>query len=174
MHDLLSRFFQLALDAVHRYEGNVNQFLGDGFMALFGAPIAHEDHARRAVLAALHLRRRIDAWNGAEAGRRGARLAIRCGMNTGSVVVGAIGDNLRMDYTAVGDITNTAARLEEHAATGQIVISETTHRLVEGYCEVRYLGKLALKGEGGADAGLGSACRVRVGHPGSTWKSNAA
>ena len=147
MHELLSRFFQLALDAVHRYEGNINQFLGDGFMALFGAPIAHEDHARRAVLAALHLRRRIDAWNRAEAGRRGVRLAIRCGMNTGSVVVGAIGDNLRMDYTAVGDITNVASRLEGHATTGQIVISETTHRLVEGYCEARYLGTLALKGK---------------------------
>ena len=147
MHDVLNRFFKLALDAVHRYEGNVNQFLGDGFMALFGAPIAHEDHARRAVLAALELRRRIDAWNRAEAEQRDARVSLRMGMNTGTVVVGAIGDNLRMDYTAVGDTTNVAARLEGQATPGQIVISQTTHRLVEGYCRMRSLGPLALKGK---------------------------
>ena len=147
MHDVLNQFFKLALDAVHRYEGNVNQFLGDGFMALFGAPIAHEDHARRAVLAALELRRRIDAWNRAEVRQRDAPVILRTGLNTGMVVVGAIGDNLRMDYTAVGDTTNVAARLEAQAAPGQIVISQTTHRLVEGYCRMRSLGTLALKGK---------------------------
>ena len=147
MHDVLNQFFKLALDAVHRYEGNVNQFLGDGFMALFGAPIAHEDHARRAVLAALELRRRIDAWNHAEERRRDTRVTLRMGLNTGIVVVGAIGDNLRMDYTAVGDTTNVAARLEGQAGPDQIVISEATHRLVDGYCRMRSLGTLALKGK---------------------------
>src|SRR5207247_7440761 len=101
MHTLLSHFFELALNEVHRYKGTVNQFLGDGFMALFGAPVAHEDHARRAVLAALALQRCVAAaWPEDE------RPALRMGLNTGPVVVGAIGDNLRMDYTAIGDTTN--------------------------------------------------------------------
>ena len=147
MHGVLNRFFELALGAVHRYEGNVNQFLGDGFMALFGAPIAHEDHARRAVLTALELRRRIDAWHSAEERQRDARVMLRMGLNTGIVVVGAIGDNLRMDYTAVGDTTNVAARLEGQAESGQIVLSEATHRQIEGYCRTRSLGTLALKGK---------------------------
>lgn len=147
MHEVLNHFFKLALDAIHQYEGNVNQFLGDGFMALFGAPIAHEDHARRAVFAALELRRKIGAWNEAETRQREARITVRMGLNTGSVVVGAIGDNLRVDYTAVGDTTNVAARLEGQAAPDQIIISETTCRLVEGYCRLRSLGTLGLKGK---------------------------
>ena len=147
MHDFLNQFFKHALNAVHHYEGNVNQFLGDGFMALFGAPIAHEDHARRAVLAALELRRRIDTWNRADERQQDSPFTLRMGLNTGVVVVGAIGDNLRMDYTAVGDTTNVAARLEAQAAPDQIVISETTHRLVEGYCRMRPLGTLVLKGK---------------------------
>ena len=102
-------------------------------MALFGAPIAHEDHARRAVLAALELRRALDTYNTSQEQPEGVELAIRMGLNTGMVVVGAIGDHLRMDYTAVGDTTNVAARLEQEATPNQIVISETTHRLVEGY-----------------------------------------
>ena len=114
MHALLNRFFELALAEVHRYEGTINQFLGDGFMALFGAPLAHEDHARRAVLAARRhparaARPRRRRWRRR---RRRAR-SVRMGLNTGLVVVGKIGDNLRMDYTAVGDTTNVAARLEQ-------------------------------------------------------------
>jgi class 3 adenylate cyclase len=96
MHGLLSRFFELALGEIHRYEGTINQFLGDGFMALFGAPVAHEDHARRAVLAAVGLCKRL-AEHGAELGeRQGAELRVRMGLNTGLVVVGGIGDRLRM------------------------------------------------------------------------------
>src|SRR5687767_14303863 len=105
MHALLSRFFETALAEVHRYEGTINQFLGDGFMALFGAPLAHEDHARRAVLAALDLER--------TARERDLGVTLRMGVHTGFVVVGAIGDNLRMDYTAVGDTTHLAARLQQ-------------------------------------------------------------
>ena len=109
MHSLLNRFFDLALTEVHRYEGTINQFLGDGFMALFGAPLAHEDHARRAVLAALSIQRGVRDRQAEIAGATTATLAVRIGMNTGPVVVGKIGDNLRMDYTAVGDTTNLAA-----------------------------------------------------------------
>jgi class 3 adenylate cyclase len=143
MHTLLNNFFELALAAIHRYEGTINQFLGDGFMALFGAPIAHEDHARRAVLAALDIQRALHERRGADT----SSIQVRLGLNTGLVVVGAIGDNLRMDYTAVGDTTNLAARLQQVAAPGQLVISEATHRLVAGYCATQSLGVLSLKGK---------------------------
>ena len=122
MHTLLNRFFELALDAVHRYEGTINQFLGDGFMALFGAPIAHEDHARRAVLVALDLQRALHAWHGELGEPYGARCAFRMGLNSGLVVVGSIGDNLRMDYSAIGDTTNVAARLQQLAEPDTILV----------------------------------------------------
>src|SRR2546425_636786 len=112
MHEVLERFFELALAEVHRYEGTINQFLGDGFMALFGAPIAHEDDARRAVLAALSVQRRLRDRPTAPIDVLGD-VTVRMGLNTGLVVVGTIGDNLRMDYTAVGDTTNLAARLQQ-------------------------------------------------------------
>jgi class 3 adenylate cyclase len=147
MHTVLNRFFELALDAVHRYEGTINQFLGDGFMALFGAPIAHEDHAHRAVLAAVALRQQLQAGNAAQTHPRATELTIRMGLNTGIVVVGAIGDNLRMDYTAIGDTTNVAARLQSVAGPGQIVLSDATHRLVSGYCTTHNLGTFSLKGK---------------------------
>src|SRR5499426_2538505 len=147
MHTLLNRFFELALDEVHRYEGTINQFLGDGFMALFGAPIAYEDHARRAVLAALGIRHAL-ADPAANAERFGVRdLPVRIGLNTGLVVVASIGDNLRMDYTAVGDTTNLAARMLTLAEPGQIVIAEDTHRVVSGYFVTQSLGERAIKGK---------------------------
>jgi class 3 adenylate cyclase/tetratricopeptide (TPR) repeat protein len=147
MHTLLNQFFELSLGEVHRYEGTINQFLGDGCMALFGAPIAHEDHARRAVLAAVGLQRRLREGPAALGQPPGVEVAVRMGLNTGVVIVGAIGDNLRMDYTAVGDTTNVAARLQQAAAPGQIIMAETTHRLVAGYCTTRSLGALTLKGK---------------------------
>ncbi len=128
MHRLLREFFELALAQVHRYEGTINQFLGDGFMALFGAPLAHEDHARRAVLAALDIQRALREQQ-AEAPQERS-LAVRMGVNTGFVVVGSIGDNLRMDYTAVGDTTHLAARLQQLAQPGMILVGESTARLV--------------------------------------------
>jgi len=105
-HALMNRFFTRAAGQVHRYEGTINQFLGDGFMALFGAPIAHEDHSRRAVLAALALRDALTA-DGALSG-----VEVRQGINSGEIVVGAIGDDLRVDYTPFGDTVVLAARLE--------------------------------------------------------------
>jgi class 3 adenylate cyclase/tetratricopeptide (TPR) repeat protein len=146
MHGLLNGFFDLALREVHRFEGTINQFLGDGFMALFGAPIAREDHARRAVLAALGIQRALREPAGA-ATRRGEELDVRMGLNTGLVVVGKIGDNLRMDYTAVGDTTHVASRLEQLAEPGSIVISEATYRLVRGYVRAEDLGELSVRGK---------------------------
>jgi class 3 adenylate cyclase/tetratricopeptide (TPR) repeat protein len=146
VHRLMSRAFDLMLAEVHRYEGTVNQFLGDGIMALFGAPIAHEDHARRAVHAALGIGRALETYQ-AELAPRGISFRARQGLNTGLVVVGAIGSDLRMDYTAVGDTTNVAARLQQAGEPGRVTISEATHRLVRGYFETRPLGELHLKGK---------------------------
>jgi class 3 adenylate cyclase/DNA-binding SARP family transcriptional activator len=123
-HRVVDRFFALALEEVHRYEGTVNQFLGDGFMALFGAPIAHEDHARRAALAALAVKER-------------SGIDVRIGINSGSVVVGAIGDDLRMDYTASGDTTVLAARLHGAARPGDVLVSTATAAYLSGYFELQ-------------------------------------
>jgi len=111
MHALINQFFVLTLAEVHRYEGTLSHFLGDGFMALFGAPVAHEDHARRAVLAALAIQRSIKALPADTGSSQPVELSVRIGLNSGLVVVGNIGDNLRMDYTAIGDTSNIAARL---------------------------------------------------------------
>jgi class 3 adenylate cyclase/tetratricopeptide (TPR) repeat protein len=147
VHQLMNRAFELMLGEVHRYEGTINQFLGDGVMALFGAPIAHEDHAQRAVHAALGMQRVLQGY-GAELQRtQGITFRIRLGLNTGLVVVASIGDNLRMDYTAVGDTTNLAARMLNLAEPDQIVMAEDTHRAVSGYFVTRLLGARAIKGK---------------------------
>jgi class 3 adenylate cyclase/tetratricopeptide (TPR) repeat protein len=131
-HLVIDRFFRVALAEVHRYEGTVNQFLGDGFMALFGAPIAHEDHARRAVLAGLGIAAR-------------AEVRIRIGINSGLVVVGTIGDDLRVDYTAFGDTTVLAARLQAAAAPGAVLVSQRTAGLVRGYFELEEVAPVQVK-----------------------------
>jgi Adenylate and Guanylate cyclase catalytic domain len=131
---------------VHRFEGTINQYTGDGVMALFGAPLAHEDSPRRAVHAALGIQRAIrDVAQTLEA-ERGLSLQMRIGINTGLVVVGKIGDDLRMDYTAVGDTTNLAARVQQLARPGSVLISAATHRLVAGFFETLDLGELPVKG----------------------------
>src|SRR4029450_13900883 len=145
-HPLLNRFFELALDAVHCYEGTINQFLGDGFMALFGAPIAHEDHARRAVLAALDLQRTLHAQHTELGEPYGVRCAFRIGLNSGLVVVGSIGDNLRMDYSAIGDTTNVAARLQQLAEPDAILVSVSTQRLIAGHIRLEALPPVQVKG----------------------------
>ena len=140
MHALLERFFALALAEVDRYEGTVNQFLEDGVMALFGAPVAREDHARRAVLAALAIQRGVRELE------EGA-LSASIGINTGPVVVGSVGDHLRMDYTAVGDSTNVAWRLMEAAEAGDILVGESTARLAQGYVRLERCPAVAIKGK---------------------------
>ena len=145
VHALINRAFELMLAEIHRYEGTVNQFLGDGLMALFGAPIAHEDHAQRAAHAALAMQATLQRYREELGRRRAVDFRVRLGLNTGLVVVGAIGDNLRMDYTAVGDTTNTAARMQQLAEPGQIVVAETTERLIAPYFELRALGTFTVK-----------------------------
>jgi len=144
MHGLLDEFFELALAEIHRYEGTINQFLGDGFMALFGAPVAHEDHAQRGVLAALAIRREL---RDRHAHLGAGEIIVRMGLNTGLVVVGSIGDNLRMDYTAVGDTTNLAARLQQRAAPGTILVSDATSRLVRSFVKLDAVGDVDIRGK---------------------------
>jgi class 3 adenylate cyclase len=141
---LLDPALRLMLDAVHRYEGTVNQVLGDGIMALFGAPIAHEDHALRACYAALALQSAIRPSADEVRRRHGMVLQLRVGLNSGEVVVRAIGNDLHMDYSAVGQTTHLAARMEQLAAPGSILLTAATLRLVEGLVRVNALGPGAL------------------------------
>ena len=146
LHGVMDGCFKHLVDVVHRYEGTINQFTGDGVMALFGAPIAHEDHAVRAVAAALAIQRAAREYGERLQRERGFGLAMRLGVNTGPVVVGRIGDDLRMDYTAQGETVNLAARLQSAAEPGGVLISEATQALVEGYFVSDETGPLALKG----------------------------
>src|SRR5262245_24323605 len=146
MHEVMDLALRLMAQAVHRYEGTVNQFLGDGLMALFGAPVALEDHAFRGVQAALAIRETLSGYSEQLKRDHGVELQLRLGLNTGLVVVGRIGDDLRMDYTAVGDTTHLASRVQGLAEPGTILITEATHRLVEGYVHTESLGPVSVKG----------------------------
>src|SRR5438445_3345953 len=134
------------MDAVHRYEGTVNQVMGDGIMALFGAPIAHEDHAVRACYAALRMQESVNRY--AEGVRRteGVPIQIRVGLNSGEVVVGAIGNDLKMDYTAIGQTVHLASRMEQMATPGSILMTADALQLAEGYVQVKPLGPVPVKG----------------------------
>jgi len=135
------------MEAVHRFEGTVMQFRGDGLMAVFGAPIAHEDGARRALAAALAMREALAA-HAVELERSSQRsFRYRIGLNTGPVIVGSIGDDLTMEYTAVGDTVNLAARMESLAAPGSIYLTEATRRAAADHFEFRELGLLEVKGK---------------------------
>src|SRR5215470_777095 len=143
---LLDPALRHMMDAVHRFEGTVNQVLGDGIMALFGAPVAHEDHAVRACYAALAMQATLRRY--AEEVRRSHGIAVqmRVGLNSGAVVVRAIGNDLHMDYSAVGQATHLAARMEQLATPGSILVTADTLRLVEGLVQVTALGPIPVKG----------------------------
>ncbi len=145
-HGILDRFFSILSAAVHRYEGTVNQYTGDGIMALFGAPIAHEDHAQRACLAALAMQSELRHFADELRLKSGINLSMRVGLNTGEVIVGRIGDDLRMDYTAQGLTVNLAARMEHICEPGRIYATRNTAALVEGYFRLRDLGEMAVAG----------------------------
>jgi class 3 adenylate cyclase/tetratricopeptide (TPR) repeat protein len=143
---VLDPVLELMMDAVHRYEGTVNQVMGDGIMALFGAPLAHEDHAVRACYAALRMQDAVARHAVRIRRSDGIEVQIRVGLNSGDVVVRSIGSDLRMDYTAVGQTTHLAARMEQLAAAGSIRMTGDTLRLAEGYVEVKSLGPIPVKG----------------------------
>jgi len=143
VHQIMDGCFKILMDAIHKYEGTVNQFTGDGVMALFGAPISHEDHAQRACKAAIEIQSNLVGYS--ETIDREFRM--RIGLNSGYVVVGSIGDDLRMDYTAVGDTTNLAARIQQVAKPGEIWISSETNNVIRGFFQVEEAGSHKFKGK---------------------------
>jgi predicted ATPase/class 3 adenylate cyclase len=147
VHDIMDGCFKIAMDDIHGFEGTVNQFRGDGIMALFGAPIAHEDDAHRACSAAISIQNRLTTYSQKVKSVIGEDFRVRIGMNSGPVVVGSIGQDLRMDYTADGDTVNLAARLENKAAPGTILVSEATVERVMDDFEFQSLGRTRLKGK---------------------------
>ncbi|HEV3364676.1 MAG TPA: adenylate/guanylate cyclase domain-containing protein, partial [Acidimicrobiia bacterium] len=174
---LMERYFQILCDGVHRFEGTVDRFTGDGIMALFGAPIAHEDHARRACFAALHLREELARYSDELTRDRGLSFAVRIGLNSGEVVVGTIAEDLRVEYTAIGNPLGLAKRVEALAEPGQVYLTHHTAALVAALAR-------AQQGEGAvvgvmAEPGVG---KSRLGHEFSercrlqgltVWKGNA-
>jgi len=143
---ILDPVLERMMEAVHRYEGTVNQVMGDGIMALFGAPLAHEDHAIRACYAALRMQESVKQYADEVRRSHGAVVKIRVGMNSGEVVVRSIGSDLRMDYTAVGQTTHLAARMEQMAMPGSVLLTVDAFRLAEGFVEVKPLGPVNIKG----------------------------
>jgi class 3 adenylate cyclase/tetratricopeptide (TPR) repeat protein len=143
---ILDPVLERMMAAVHRYEGTVNQVMGDGIMALFGAPIAHEDHAVRACYAALRMQETVTRYGDEIQRSHGLSVQIRVGLHSGEVVVRAIGNDLHMDYSAIGQTTHLAARMEQLAAPGSIRLTAETLRLVEGMVQVTSLGLVPVKG----------------------------
>jgi len=143
---LISECLVFFTEEIHRYEGAIAQFLGDGVMALFGAPIAHEDAPQRALYAALAIRERLREYS-EKLKKKGIDFNMRIGLNTGLVVVGKIGDDLTMEYTAMGDTVNLASRMESTAQPGTIQVADNTFRLTEGYFDFKSLGEIGVKGK---------------------------
>ena len=143
---LLDPVLERMMEAVHHFEGTVNQVMGDGIMALFGAPIAHEDHAVRACFSALRMQDAVRRYTDALRTEHGVEVQIRVGLNSGEVVVRSIGSDLRMDYSAVGQTTHLAARMEQLATPGTIRLTSGTLALAEGYIAVKSIGPIPVKG----------------------------
>ena len=143
---LIDPVLHLMMEAVHRYEGTVSLILGDGLMALFGAPLAHEDHASRACYAALAMQAAMQDYAETLRQSRGLDMKIRVGLHSGEVVVRTISNDLRMEYSAIGGTTHLAARMEQLATPGSIRLTAATMRLVEGLVRVNTLGPMSVKG----------------------------
>lgn len=147
VHQIMDGCFKILMDEIHQHEGTINQFTGDGVMALFGAPVAHEEHAQRACHAALAIRKAMEPYGEKIKQDCGVEFKMRIGLNSGHVIVGSIGDDLRMDYTAVGDTTNLASKMESAAKPGGILVSKNTQRIARNYFEFETLDKLEVKGK---------------------------
>lgn len=138
---------QVRIDEIHGHKGTINQFTGDGVMALFGAPLALEDHAQDACSAALAIQKTIKQYSRELETKYNIKFQMRIGLNSGAVVVGSIGDDLRMDYTAIGDTTNLAARMENLAKPGTVLVSPYTYKKVSQQFELKSLGEAEVKGK---------------------------
>jgi class 3 adenylate cyclase/tetratricopeptide (TPR) repeat protein len=147
VHQIMEGCLRLLMEAIHKYEGTVNQFTGDGVMALFGAPLAHEDHAQQACYAALAIQKDLAEYGEKIKKDYAQEFKMRIGLNSGPVVVGSIGDDLHMDYTAIGDTINLASRMESRAQPGTVLLSRNTQRLVKDYFDLNSMGPLEVKGK---------------------------
>src|SRR6266496_462309 len=145
--DIMNGIFEYMIRPVYKYEGTIPRLMGDAILAFFGAPIAHEDDPQRAVLAGLEIQEGIKSYADEIRLKHGLEFGLRVGINTGLVVVGEIGSDLRMEYTAIGDAINLAARMEQTAAPGTVQISEETYKLVSPFFEIKPLGEVEVKGK---------------------------
>ncbi|HEX8689546.1 MAG TPA: adenylate/guanylate cyclase domain-containing protein, partial [Solirubrobacterales bacterium] len=144
--EMMQRFFSILADAVHRFEGTVDKFTGDGIMAVFGAPVAHEDHARRACYAALKMLDDVSEYAAELRRRHGLSFSVRIGVNSGEVVVGAIGEGQDGEYTAVGHTVGLAQRMEALAEPGKAYLAEPAAELARGFLRLEDLGEFEIKG----------------------------
>jgi class 3 adenylate cyclase len=147
VHQMMDGCFKILMEQIHKYEGTINQFTGDGVMALFGAPVAHEDHAQRACYTALAIQKALEEYAGSTRREWNLDFKMRIGLNSGPVVVGSIGDDLRMDYTAIGDTTNLASRMESMARPGGSMVSLNTYKIVKDFFNFEALGEVRVKGK---------------------------
>jgi class 3 adenylate cyclase len=143
---LLHAVVERMIEAVNRYEGTVNSVMGDGIMALFGAPLAHEDHAVRACYAALRMQETIARYSDEVQRTHGVPIMVRVGVNSGEIIISAIGNDLHMEYTVVGQTVHLASRMEQMAKPGSVITTAATHRLAEGYIAMKFLGPVPVKG----------------------------
>ncbi len=147
VHKIMDGCFKILMDEIHDYQGTINQFTGDGVMALFGAPLALEDHAQDACRGALSIQKELKSYGKDIEKKFGIKFQMRIGINSGPVVVGSIGDDLRMDYTAIGDTTNLAARMESMAEPGTVLVSSNTYSKVHQQFELKSIGSQNVKGK---------------------------
>ena len=147
VHQIMDGCFKILMDEIHKYEGTINQFTGDGVMAIFGAPVAHENHPQRACYSALSIQKTLRNYSEKIKKECGIEFKMRIGINSGPVIVGSIGDDLRMDYTAVGDTTNLAHGIEKKARPGGILVSRNTHKIAKDFFEFKAIGKIEVKGK---------------------------
>jgi class 3 adenylate cyclase/tetratricopeptide (TPR) repeat protein len=147
VHQIMDGCFKLLMNEIHRYEGTIDKFTGDGVMALFGAPVAHEDHAQRACYGALAIQKAIGEYGDKLERECGVEFTMRVGIDTGYVIVGSVGNDLRMDYTAIGDPVNLASRMETMTKPGTILVSTDTHKIAKDFFKFEPLGKVKVKGK---------------------------
>jgi class 3 adenylate cyclase/tetratricopeptide (TPR) repeat protein len=147
VHQIMDGCFHILMDEIHRYEGTIDKFTGDGVMALFGAPIAHEDHAQRACYAALAIQKALKPYGQKIENELGISFKMRLGLNSGPVIVSSIGTDLKMEYSAVGDTVNLASRLQTTATPDSVLVSRDVHKMTRDFFRFKPLGKLEVKGK---------------------------